>query len=754
MRSMLSSLDFRLSLCRLPRTLLAILLLTLPWSVQAVGPRRSQVASAETEITVEANPQAPRLTQLSLKGVGSWQNQTAEPLIDHVEVHGVRRLVHWHLNLPNSSFSPNGVRLVYDADSPRLLLSWEWRARAAQGPLEHSIHIKNLSGDEVWIPLQSSFRFDWHVSLEQPLERFWVEKGAGTPSTEGTHVDGLRDGATWIGTSSTYALAGNQPREMIPYLLVDQAGGDYVGWYIGIEFSGRTRITVQRVGTSVHGEAGLNPEPGTFRTRLLPGESFETPTILLGAFSGGPDAAGNLLRRWVRQVLNNPLTIQDPSYPLLNSNTWGEGMGINETQAHRMIDQAAQLGLEMFHIDAGWFRGVGDWYPSPSKFPHGLAPIADEAHRRGLKFGIWVDWAQAGIDTESGALNVHDPKVRGWLVADIPPDWKPDAFVGRTMDLGLPAVKDYAQHEVERIVSDYHLDMLEHDGYLVAKNCSRRDHPHEAASPAQVSMVVKGNGSAMPDAENSTDVSYHAVRAYYDIYSRIRQQHPKLLFEICNDGGRMVDLGSAAHGDYFSITDTYDPLSNRRAFFDASYVFPPAMLESYVDRWPTPRIENFRYMLRSGMMGWFSLMFDPTSAGHPAGRNGIALRVPKWTPEQKAVAQGEFALYKSQLRPLIRQADLYHVSARPDGVDWDGIQYFDPKLRRGVLYAFRGSKQDEPSHRFVLRGLDSSRSYRIKFHDQGLETVLSGQTLLRRGIDVSVPTPLSSELVFFGEVSH
>ena len=49
--------------------------------------------------------------------------------------------------------------------------------------------------------------------------------------------------------------------------------------------------------------------------------------------------------------------------------------------ALRMIRDSAELGLEMFHIDAGWFRGVGDWYPHPQKFPHGLAPIADEPTR-------------------------------------------------------------------------------------------------------------------------------------------------------------------------------------------------------------------------------------------------------------------------------------------------------------------------------------------------------------------------------------
>ena len=97
----------------------------------------------------------------------------------------------------------------------------------------------------------------------------------------------------------------------------------------------------------------------------------------------------------------------------------------------------------MFHIDAGWFRGVGDWYPDPKKFPHGLAYIADEAHKQGLRFGIWVDWTQAALDTEPGALNVHDPKVRDWMVADVPPGWKPEEFKGQTMDLGVPAAHAY-----------------------------------------------------------------------------------------------------------------------------------------------------------------------------------------------------------------------------------------------------------------------------------------------------------------------
>jgi alpha-galactosidase len=278
--------------------------------------------------------------------------------------------------------------------------------------------------------------------------------------------------------------------------------------------------------------------------------------------------------------------------------------------------------------------------------------------------------------------------------------------------------------------------MLEHDGYLVAQGCDRQDHPHAPLEgPAR---HYKDEDFLWVDGSNDTDVSYHAARAYYEVQAKLRRQFPALLFEICNDGGRMVDFGSAAHGDYFSITDAYDPLGNRRAFFDASYVLPPAMLENYVEKSATPRIENFRYMLRSGMLGWFSLMLDSTT----------------WTAEQHSVARAEFALYKEKLRPLIREADLYHVSERPDGVRWDGIEYFDPASRHGVLFAFRGSTP-EPDHTFNMRGLNGQATYRVKFQDRSSEDYTAkGAQLMKSGITVRQPVIDSAELVFLEEAEE
>ncbi|MEO6799854.1 MAG: alpha-galactosidase [Rhodanobacter sp.] len=707
-------------------------LLCLQLQAESVSPTPIQVGNSDNRIALQAGTSAPRLLWLVHASDSPWQNVVASTLIGQARIGDSDVPLHWRFDSDASHSGSDSSSLVYEDRSVGLRLYWEWRAPARHGPLEHVVRIENLGKKEIWLPLQDSFRFAWKIPATEPLQQLWIDKGAGEPPPVGTHLLPIANGRDWHAESSTFAHPRpGQAREIIPWLLVRGTDPKVGGWYVGVEFSGRIAMTLKRRGATLEGAVGLNPEPGPFRTRLLPGETFATPTVFVGASDGNIDDTGNTLHRWVRQVLNDPATLRNPNYPLVTVNSWGSAMAITEVQARRMIDDAQRLGFEMFHLDAGWFRAVGDWHPDPRKFPHGIAALSDYAHRHGLKFGLWADWAQAGTGIGNGALNVDDPKVRDWLITDPPPGWKPAEFRGITIDLGVPAAQAWATGETNRIVHDYHVDMLEHDGYVVAQGCDRSDHPHAAIDPAKTHRY-RDDDFLWVDSSNSTDVSLHATRAYYAIQDALKRHHPGLLLEICNDGGRMVDFGSAAHGDYFSIVDSYDPLSNRQAFYDASHVLPPAMLETYVKAWPTPRIENFLYMLRSGMMGWFTVMIDTNS----------------WTGQQHAAATREIAFYKSTLRPLIRDADLYHAGPRPDGKGWDGTEYFDAARDQGVLYAFHGSEAAPGMFRFKLRGLRSERRYRLHFRDRSSpDQVLEGRDLIQSGVAVSLPTANSSELV-------
>ena len=712
------------------RLLLLVLLATLPGHAQST-PLRAALSTTDTHLELEAGTYAPRVTVLrsNLGEPNEWTGAADDALIQEVEIDGHSVPVTWTFDAAQSRQSAGNVCLVYTSQQPALRLEWEWTTRDASGAIEHRTTIRNHSGHELWLPLQPSLTLAWQTA-EEALTTFSVEKGADTPSPWGTHRDPLPVGAYWFGESSSYAIPrAGRPREIIPYVAVERADGS--GFFVGIEFSGKLRLFLSHSANKLEGTFGLDPIPGPFRTRLMPDENFETPTLFLSAYHGGADGAGNQLRRWERRVLGNPNAWNDPHYPVTVNNSWGSGVEVDEALALRMIDDSAELGLEMFHLDAGWFRAVGDWDPDPNKFPRGLAYVANAAHRKGLRFGLWIDWAQAGNSTQPGALNVHDAKVANWMVSDLPAGWTPESYKGQTLDIGVPAVRDWAQHKLKHIVEDFKLDMLEHDGYLVAKGCARTDHPHAAPGP-DGSAIFEDAGFRFVEAANETDVSYHATRAYYEIYRRLRHEHPGLLLEICNDGGRMIDFGSLAHGDYFSATDTYDPLSNRRAVYDQSYVMPVPMLESYVETWPTPTAESFLYMLRSGMMGWFSVMTDTT----------------KWTAEQHASAKNEIAFYKQTLRPLLRDGDLYHAGPRPDGEHWDGLEFYDPARGEGVLFAFRGKTEGDTACTFALRGLNADAHYEVRSRDGYFSPrEMTGGELMLRGLRLEMPQPYSSDIV-------
>ncbi len=158
---------------------------------------------------------------------------------------------------------------------------------------------------------------------------------------------------------------------------------------------------------------------------------------------------------------------------------------------------------------------------------------------------------------------------------------------------------------------------------------------------------------------------------------------------------------------------------------------PLSMCECYVMAMPNQTLGDFRTMLRSGLMGWFSLMQDPN----------------QWTSGQRGAAKEEFAFYKSKVRPLIQNGFVYHVSDRPDGVRWDGLQLVSESRKSSVLIAFRGSGPDA-RHLFNLKGLRANGRYRLHFLDgESLDTYESGASLMSNGIPIELSAPGASQIV-------
>ena len=96
---------------------------------------------------------------------------------------------------------------------------------------------------------------------------------------------------------------------------------------------------------------------------------------------------------------------------------------------------------------------------------------------------------------------------------------------------------------------------------------------------------------------------------------------------------------------------------------------------------------------------------------------------------------------------------MYHISPRPDGVHWDGIEYYDTQHQRALVYAFRGSTREEPTHTFPLYGLQPGRQYRLHFQDgSSADRTESSHDLVSNGLSMALSVPNSSELIFIDEI--
>lgn len=643
-----------------------------------------------------------------VNGKPSWL-----PLISEAVVNGKKVRLHWK---PSRHWAPSGWEaLTFKCASPRLTISSTWADIGHNwGEASHCLSISNESKSAVTIPLQRTLDFGFSRPISHKLEHWWVEKDAGRPGRVGVHQDLMGPGYRKVVLSRPYEsdkeAYAKEPdsRDEVPLSIIYDPVS-HTGLYFAIASSGRVSIDLSHPHSSRYvAKIGIAEEPNSspaFEAVLRPGESYSLPGVIIGDFKGSVDDGVNQLKRKSYPV--NP-------GPLLTLNSWGNDMKIDAPLTHAMISKAAELGMEMFHVDAGWFRSVGDWRANPDKFPKGMEAVSKDAHDHGLKFGLWVGWTQGGIapvDDPVHVLSVRDPRRRNWFARDFPADWKPSDFVGADLCLAEPSVKEWCIALLRDLVRRYHIDMLEHDQRMVVDECVRRSGAHT---------------------QSHGDISNRAAEAYYTVYDKLHAEFPHLMFENCVNGGRMVDFGAAQRASYFSIVDSYDPLSNRQAIYDMGYVLPAAMCECYVMAMPNKNIEEFKTMLRSGMMGWCSIMQDPN----------------KWTAEEQLAAKQEFAFYKKVMRPLIRSGSSYHISPRPDGKQWDANEFVSEDQDRAVVLAFRNTDPGA-THRFRLSGLNPGWWYSVV----GSNTKFLGADLMKSGLDARVDLPGGSAVILIQAAS-
>ncbi|MBK7687277.1 MAG: alpha-galactosidase [Rhodocyclaceae bacterium] len=316
---------------------------------------------------------------------------------------------------------------------------------------------------------------------------------------------------------------------------------------------------------------------------------------------------------------------------LVHLNTWeAVYFDQDEDSLKALATSAAELGVERFVLDDGWFKGrdhdragLGDWWPDPRKFPDGLLPLAMHVEACGMSFGLWVEPEM--VNPDSDLYRAH-------------PDWAL-ALEGRAqltgrnqlvLDLSRPDVSDYLFERLHGLLSQLPIKYLKWD--------MNRD------------LATAGS--------NERAAYREQVLALYRLLARIRLAHPSLEIESCASGGGRIDFGILAHTHRVWTSDCNDALSRVAIQRGALQWLPPEILGAHIGSVPshtTGRSQSLAFRAAVALGAHF----------------GLELDVRKLTTQERASLSQWIALYQ-RLRAELHQSTVWQGDTG-DGIVWQAV---------------------------------------------------------------------------------
>ncbi|MDO4664941.1 MAG: alpha-galactosidase [Actinomycetaceae bacterium] len=284
-------------------------------------------------------------------------------------------------------------------------------------------------------------------------------------------------------------------------------------------------------------------------------EEYITPPVLFG-WGVGTNQLSQKFHHYVRAQHSRIC-------PPITLNTWEALYFDQKPQTmFELAHAAAELGVERFVIDDGWFKGrrddtraLGDWSVDRQVWPAGLAPIASEVHNLGMEFGLWFEPEMVSLDSDLARTHPE------WILR---PNGHRMPLSGRNqfvLDLTNPQVFEYIFSQISSLIDELDIDFIkwDHNRFVT-----------EAVSPF-----------------TGKPVGHFQTRNLYALIDRLRESHPGLQIEACASGGGRVDLGMLSRCSRIWVSDCTDPLERARIQMHTSLLVPPEMMGAHIAQSPS-----------------------------------------------------------------------------------------------------------------------------------------------------------------------
>lgn len=502
------------------------------------------------------------------------------------------------------------------------------------------------------------------------------------------HRQALHPGVQKIESTRGTSSPQHQPFLALADKHTTEDQGDVYGFHFIYSGNFIAQVAVEQYG-STRVQMGISPE--TFEWKLHENEAFQTPEVVLNYSSQGFNQLSQTFHSLYQQDLI-PQQWQYAKRPILLNSWEGNYFDFDEAALLKQADLAAELGIELFVLDDGWFgqrnddtTSLGDWSVNLAKLPNGIEHLAEAIHQRNMKFGLWFEPEM--VSQKSQLFKEH-------------PDWSLQVpgypqTQGRqqlVLNLSMPVVQDYLIDMLKSYLASGKIDYIKWD---------MNRHLTEVGSPLLPSDQQK-------------EVSHRYVLGLYRILSEITTQFPQVLFENCSSGGGRFDPGMMAFMPQTWTSDNSDALCRSKIQYGFSYLYPPIMMGAHISDIPNHQVGR-------------NTPLDTRFLIAMSGNFGYELSLEKQSPANLEKIKEEIAFYKKH-RHLLQFGQFYRLKELDD--HFSTAWLFQNQEEALLVYSNGLAQPAQPIEYLKLKYLEETACYQ----DTQTQTCYSGSELNQAGI--------------------
>lgn len=459
--------------------------------------------------------------------------------------------------------------------------------------------------------------------------------------------------------------------------------------------------------------SGINPYDSEYS--LPAKEVFRTPDFYFTYSTQGKGEASRSFHDWAR---NHQVKKGNETRMTLLNNWESTYFDFDENKLIGLMDEATKLGVDMFLLDDGWFankyprssdhQGLGDWEETAGKLPNGVGRLVEEAHKKGIKFGIWIEPEM--VNPKSELYEKH----KDWVI-HLP---NRDEYYFRNqmvLDLSNPKVQDHVFGVVDNLMTKY-------PGIAFFKwDCN--------------SPITNIYSVYLKDKQSHLYIDY--VRGLYKVLDRIKAKYPDLPMMLCAGGGGRSDYEALKYFTEFWPSDNTDPIERLFIQWGYSQVFPSKTLCAHVTTWN--RGTSIKFRTDVAMM--CKLGFD--------------IKLEDMNQNEHLYCDQAVKNY-NRLKPVILEGDMYRLVS-PYGSNHTSSMFVGKDKKTAAVFAFDiHPRYAEKTLPVRLQGLDINKMYRVKEINmmpgsnsslKGNDRVFSGEYLMNVGLDLFTTQQLNSRLI-------